>query len=310
MLNSLFIFIVAMAMVIYGATLATKYSAKLAEDFKLSKYIIGFIVVAFISILPEALISINSAFAGVPSLGLGTLFGSNVADLTLVFAIIIIFTGKEIKLESKILSNVNGYPFFLILPLFLGLNGYYSRLEGLLLIIVGGFFYYMVFKNDVNVSVSLEGGGKNKYKNILMLILSMALLLVGSSFTVSSAVSIAGILSISPILIGMLIVGLGTTMPELFFSLKSVQKGEDDLAVGDILGTVLADATILVGVLAFIHPFYFPVKIIYITGIFMLVASIILLTFMYTGQRISKKEGYLLLVFWIIYVLTETIISG
>lgn len=309
MLNSIFIFIVAMAMVIYGATLATKYSTRLAEDFKLSKYIIGFIVVAFISILPEALISINSAFAGLPSFGLGTLLGSNVSDLTLVFAIIIIFTGKEIKLKSKILSNISGYHLFLMLPLFLGLNGYYSRIEGLLLIIVGGFFYYSVFKNEVKIDVIL-GDGKNKYKNILMLLLAMTLLLIGSSFTVSSAASMANILSISPILIGMLIVGLGTTMPELFFSLKSVQKGEDDLAVGDILGTVLADATILVGVLAFINPFYFPVKIIYVTGIFMLVASIILLTFMHTGRVISKKEGYLLFIFWIIYVLTESIISG
>jgi cation:H+ antiporter len=207
------------------------------------------------------------------------------------------------------LSNINGYPFFLLLPLFLGLNGYYSRIEGLLLIIVGGFFYYSVFKNDVNVAVTLESDNKNKYKNILMLLLSMALLLVGSSFTVSSATSMANILSISPILIGMLIVGLGTTMPELFYSLKSVQKGEDDLAVGDILGTVLADATILIGVLAFIHPFHFPVKIVYFTGIFMLIASIILLTFMYTGQKITKKEGYILLIFWMVYVLTEAIIN-
>lgn len=308
MINSVFIFIAAMAMVIYGATLATKYSAKLAEDFKLSKYIIGFIVVAFISILPEALISINSAFEGAPSFGLATLLGSNVSDLTLIFAILIIFTGREMKIESKVLGNIQAYPSFLMLPLLFGLNGYYSRLEGAVLILIGGLFYYMIFKNSVNSEPMVETG-HNKYKNILMLLVAMVLLLIGSHFTVTSAISIAGILKITPILIGMLIVGLGTTMPELFFSLKSVQKKDDELAVGDILGTVLADATILVGLLAFISPFYFPVKIIYVTGMFMFVASMILLKFMKTGAILSKKEGYLLLLFWLVFVLTESIVN-
>lgn len=308
MLNSLFIFIVALGMVIYGATLATKYSAKLAEDFKLSKYIIGFIVVAFISILPEGLISISSAFQGEPSFGLATLFGSNVSDLTLIFAILIIFTGREMKIESKVLGNIEAFPSFLMLPLIFGLNGYYSRLEGAILILIGGLFYYMVFRNSVN-SEPMKETGHDKYKHILMLIVSMLLLLVGSHFTVASAIDIAEILKITPILIGMLIVGLGTTMPELFFSLKSVQRKDDELAVGDILGTVLADATILVGLLAFISPFYFPVKIIYVTGMFMFVSSMILLKFMKTGAIISRKEGYFLLLFWLVFVLTESIVN-
>jgi len=308
MINNLFIFIVAMSMVIYGATLATRYSARLAGDFKLSKYIISFIVVAFISILPEGLISISSAINGAPSLGLGTLLGSNVADLTLIFAILTFYIGGSLKIESKIMKNFEAYPSFLILPLIFGFNGYYSRVEGLILILAGCYFYYVVFKNGVDLSRTLEDKN-DKYKNILMLLLSMSLLLIGSNFTVTSIISITNILDISPILIGMLIVGLGTTIPELFFSLRSVKEKENDLAIGDILGTVLADATILVGILAFIDPFYFPVKIIYVTGVFMLVASMLLLKFMNSDRVLSKKEGYLLFVFWITYVLTETIIN-
>ncbi|MEI7480636.1 MAG: hypothetical protein WCJ59_03340, partial [bacterium] len=128
MLNNLFIFIVSLFIVIKGATISTKYAGRLAEVFKLSKYTIGFIVVAIISILPETFISINSAFEGVPEFGLGTLFGGNVADLTLVFFIILIFAGRKIKIESVILKNNLFYPLLLLVPIILGLNGHYSRL--------------------------------------------------------------------------------------------------------------------------------------------------------------------------------------
>jgi cation:H+ antiporter len=94
-------------------------------------------------------------------------------------------------------------------------------------------------------------------------------------------------------------------MPELFFSLKCVKKKDDSLAIGDLLGTVLADATIVVGILALISPFTFPIKIIYVTGVFMVIASFLLFFFMHTGRNISKKEGLWLFLFWISFVVAE-----
>lgn len=308
MIENLLIFTFSLLLVVKGATLATKYSAKLAENFHLSKYIIGFIIVAFISILPETLISINSAVKGIPDFGLGTLFGSNVADLTLIFAILIIYARRGIKIESKVLKNIRLYPFFLLLPLIFGLNGHYSRIEGVALVISGALFYYLVFKNGVDVSERLHNGNE-KYKNLFLLIFAMALLLVGAHFTVISATELAHTLKITPILIGMLVVSLGTTMPELFYSLKSVKRKDDGLAIGDIMGSVLADATIVVGVLSFISPFSFPVKIVYITGAFMVVASLVLLHFMRSGRTITKKEGYMLLAFWATYAIIEFIVN-
>ncbi|MFH1385689.1 MAG: hypothetical protein ABIG65_01425 [Patescibacteria group bacterium] len=307
MFNNLFIFVVAFFLVIKGATLATKYAARLAESFKLSKYVVGFIVVAIISILPEAFIAINAAIKGIPSFGLGVLFGSNIADLTLVFAVIVLFAGRGIRVESKILKNHVVYPLLLLLPLVLGLNGHFSRLEGLALIITGGVFYYIVFKNGIDrVAAS---SANSRLKNLFMLIFSMAVLLAGSHFVVTSATGLAQALRVSPILIGMLVVGIGTTMPEIFFSIKCAKKHDDSLAVGDILGTVLADATIVVGILALVSPFYFPIKIIYITGLFMVVASATLFHFMRSGRTLSKKEAYLLFAFWLIFVLVEFIVN-
>lgn len=310
MLENLFIFTISIFLVLRGATLATKYSAKLAENFNIPKHTIGFIVIAFISILPETFISINSAIENSPEFGLGTLLGSNVADLTLIFGILIIYAKRGIKIKSRILKNVELYPFFLLLPIILGLNGYYSRAEGLVLIISGIIFYYLIFKKNVDTSNIPPNTNDKKIKNFLFLIFAMSLLLIGSHFTVTSATELALSLKIAPILIGMLIVGLGTTMPEFFFSLKALRKKEDDLAIGDILGSVLADATIVIGILAVIDPFYFPVKIIYVTGAFMIIFSIILIRFMQTGRVLSKKEGYLLLLFWVIYAIVEFIVNS
>jgi cation:H+ antiporter len=304
MVNNLFIFIVALFMVIKGATLATKYAALLAESYRLSKYTVGFIIIAIISILPETFISINAALKGIPSFGLGVLFGSNIADLTLIFAAIILLAGRGLKIESKILKNHAVYPFILLLPLVLGFNGHFSRLEGIALIIAGVVFYYLALRNGIDKKLPLHKNS-GRLGSSLMLLFSMAILLVGAHFTVTSATALADYFGVNPILIGMLIVGLGTTMPELFFSLKSVKKRDDSLAVGDILGTVLADATIVVGILALVNPFFFPQKIIYITGAFMVAASFILFRFMHSGRAISRKEAYLLFAFWVAFVIVE-----
>src|SRR3989344_4541299 len=190
MIENLLIFVVSLALVIRGSTLATEYSAKLAEGFRLSKYVVGFILVAFISILPESLISINSAIEGVPAFGLGPLRGSNVADLTLIFAILLISAERGIKIESRILKNINTYPLFLLLPLALGLDGHYSRLDGTFLILAGAVFYYMIFRKGVPVPEILRDGN-DRLKNFLLLLYAMALLLLGAHFTVTSAAALA-----------------------------------------------------------------------------------------------------------------------
>lgn len=309
MINSLFIFAVSLFMVIKGATLATKHAAKLAEGLHLSKYTVGFIIVAVISILPETFVAINAGLSGSPSFGLAVLFGGNVADLTLVFAIIILLAGRNLKIEGGILKNNKIFPLLLLIPIMLGLDGSYSRPEGLALIIAGGIFYYISLKKGVD-GVLIKNEAGDRLKSSVMLLFSMVILLVGSHFTVTSAVSLATYWNMNPVLIGMLIVGLGATMPELLFSLKAVKKNDDSLAVGDILGTVLADATIVVGILALISPFSFPQKIVYITGMFMVAASVVLLKFMNSGKTISKKEGIILFMFWIIFALTEFLINS
>lgn len=308
MIYNIILLAVSIFLVVKGATIATKYSSKLAQSLGMSKYVIGFILVAFISILPETIISIDSALSGIPEFGLGTLFGSNVADLTLVVAIIIFYARRGIRVEKKMLKDVGLYPLFLLLPLLFGVNGFYSRLEGALMIMFGIFFYFLMLRKAKN-STQKSGSHEGRLKNFLILLFSLGLLLLGSHFAVKSSVFVAQAIGVRPIIIGIVFVGLGTTLPELFYALKSVKSRKDGLAVSDIMGTVLADATLVVGVIALIKPFYFPVQIVFLTGISMVVCTLILMRFMQSERTISAREAYILFGLWIIYVLAEFLLS-
>lgn len=192
-------------------------------------------------------------------------------------------------------------------PIILGLNGRYSRIEGILLIIVGLLFYYLILKKEVyTTKVHRE---KFRLKNLILLLLSMGGLLLGSHFTVKYGVDFAHGLNIRPILIGILIIGLGTTLPELLFSVKAAKRNHNDLALGDILGTVVADATIVVGMIAIIRPFTFNPRIIFVTGIFMILAMCLLFYFMKSDKTLNKKEVFLLFIFYIAFVLTEFFVN-
>jgi cation:H+ antiporter len=297
------LFIVALVAIIKSADLAMRYSSLIAKDLKISKHLVGFLIVALISVLPEAFIAVMSAFQGEPSLGLGTLFGSNIADLTLVFALIIFFSKRDIKISSKIIKSSHLYLLTMSVPLLLGCDGHFSRFEGILLVVLGAVFYVWMLKKDK--AIYQEITYSFKIKNLIYLLLSMALLLVASYMTVKHGIALAQGLGLSPIIIGILGVSIGTTLPELFFSIKAVRKKHYDLALGDILGTVITDAVIIVGIMALIHPFTFPVRSIYITGLFMLVATAILFHYMKTNRVLNRKEGILLALLYLVFIVTE-----
>jgi cation:H+ antiporter len=268
--------------------------------------VVGFLIIALISVLPETLISINAAIQGVPAFGLGTLFGSNIADLTLILGLVIFFA-REIKIQKNILRMNQLFVLCMGTPLLFGLNGHYSRIEGFLLILVCILFYVSILKtarkevSDVTYTFSK--------KNLAFLLLSMGLLLISAHFTVEYGVALAQDLNIPPILIGMFLVGLGTTLPELFFSVKAVKKNRDGLAIGDILGTVITDATFVIGIMAIISPFTFNPNLIFGAGFFMFLAALLLFHFMKSERILTKKEGLLLIFFYLCYVVVEILLN-
>lgn len=308
-MENIALLILSLYVVAQGAGFATKYSEKVAEGFHVPRYLVGFFVVSFISILPETFIAISSSLQGNPSFGVGTLLGSNVADLTIIFVILAFVAGKSgLRIEKGLYRKISIYPLFLTIPMLLGLDGKFTRSEGAVLLVVGIIFSVFVFKRSVDVKVK-EHGLRHHLLNASLLVGSMSMLLAGAHFTVHSAIELAGNLGIAPILVGVLIVSLGTTIPELFFGIKAIKSHNHGLAVGDVLGSVLADATTVIGIVALMSPFEFPERIAYVAGGFMVAASIVLVILFRSNYRLHRREALILVAMWLIYIIAEVLVA-
>jgi cation:H+ antiporter len=293
--------IVALFVLIKSADYGIKYSSRLARMFHLSEFLVSFFVVAFISVLPEATVGVISSLQGVPELGLSTLLGSNVADLTIVFGIITLFSVSGIHVKSKILKKDYFYLILLLFPVIMGFDGHYSRNDGAVLILSGLlFFLTLSIENHMFSRDMSHLRTRHFWTTLLLLLASVAVLLASAYYTVRYGVLTAQAFHVPASVIGVTVLSLGVCLPELTFGIRAIRLNHDSLALGDILGTVITDATILVGVMAIIRPFSFDPAIAYVTGLSMFFAAILVTAFMQAGQVLTKKEGVVLIFFYVI----------
>jgi cation:H+ antiporter len=304
-LINLALFLASLFLLVKSADYATRYSSRLARSLHLSEFIISFFIVAVISVSPEAAVSVISAIEGVPEFGLGTLLGSNVADLTLVLGIVVLVSFKGVSVKSEILREDYYYLALLLAPIILGLDGFYSRIDGLMLVLSGLLFFYTLSLESKMFRRHIKIKNRSALKNLILLVLSLGLLLVSAVCTVNFGIGFAEDVQLPPILVGLTIVSIGTCLPELLFSIRAVRTKHDELALGDILSTVIIDATIILGITALISPFHFKAAIIYITGLAMFLAGLLTVVFITTGKILTKKEGIYLLFFYIAYLIVE-----
>lgn len=289
---------------------AIRYSSKIAKALHLQEFIVSFFIIAIVSVLPEATISIMSAIKGDSQLGLGTLIGSNVADLTFVFGIVALVSSGGIKVQSKILRNNVFYLVLLLFPLLLGIDGELSRMDGAILVMVGGLFFYRIYTESKRFSKKFIEAKREPFaKSLTLLIICLLVILASAFFTVNYAQKLAHEIKIPAMLIGITVLAIGTCLPELAFSLKAVRKNHDDLALGDILGTVITDGTILLGIVALIKPIVYNPPSMYLLGGAMFLGGIFTIFFMKSDKTIDKKEGLILIFFYIIFLILQFILN-
>ncbi len=305
---NLFFFLVSLFCLGKSAQYATLISSKLARTFHLSEFVISFFIISVISVLPEASISVISAFEGIPEFGLATLLGSNVVDLTLVIGIIAIFSRKGVKVRSQVLQKDFFYLTLLVFPIILGWDGNLSRTDGIVLVLSGVLFFFTLYieSNIFRKKISLMKSTLF-YKNLGLMVLSVIALGISAYFTIESSVSFANDLGIPAVVVGLLMVSVGTCLPELFFSIKSLQSHHEQLALGNILGTVIIDATIILGIVSMINPIFFDRAILYTTGLSMFFAALLLVIFIRIEKVLTKLDGVYLLFFFLIFMIIEFI---
>ncbi len=306
MYKEVLIFIIGCTVLVKSSEYAVKSVAHLARFFRLTEFVTSFILVAFVSSLPEGFISIISALRGDPGIGMGTLLGGNIADLTLILGLVAL-AGHPIKIHSSIIKKDLYFAILLLLPIILSLNGTLSRLDGAILLSAGIIFMLVLLKERGYFHKPYED--RNHWlKQISIFSVSVALMILSAHYIVQSTHAMALGLGVPSLIIGLILVALGTTLPEFTFSLQSVKKGHGDLAIGDILGAVVVDACIIMGITALITPIAVNVFLISIIGLFTAFAVIFALTFMRTDSMLSKNEALALVLFYIAFIVVQILI--
>ncbi|OHA00812.1 MAG: hypothetical protein A3C07_02090 [Candidatus Sungbacteria bacterium RIFCSPHIGHO2_02_FULL_47_11] len=305
------LFVGSLLVVVQGSRLVIRHATPIARSLRLSDFATSFLVVGVLSAFPETTISVISAFENVPTLGLGLIFGSNVADLTLVFGIAALFTTRGITVRSDFLKKDFIFIIPLLIPILLGFDGFFSRFDGVILILGGVVFFMVLYTMGHRPSFGPDAApDHHTFKHIFLFMIGIIALLGAAYGTVVFAERIAILLRIPEVLIGLSLITLGTTIPELSFSINAAKTQHGELVLGDILGVVITDATIVLGLMAILNPYAFDRRLIFVTGFAMVLAAIISLNFMRSGRTLGKREGVSLILLYIFFLSVEFSLQG
>lgn len=305
LLLNFFILILSLLAILKGANLVSKYANRLSTSLKLSRFTIGFVFISIILMSPEIIISLTSSSQAIPTLGLGMLLGSAIADLTLAFAILVFISKKSLSIQSQTLKSYEGYIYLLFLPFLLGLDGAFSSIDGVILILAGIFAYFKVLEKDIEEKKDEPTPSKNNLKHFFFLILGVSLLLIGAHLIIFVTKNLASLYNFDILLVGLLFISLGALIPELTLAVDFIKKGYSSLAIGNLLGAALGNTTLVLGILALSNPFTFPARAIYLSGSFLIFAALILYQFMLSERSLNRKEARILLVFWLLFISSE-----
>lgn len=306
-INLTLLILSCLVLVISGSFLVKSLS-KIASYLKISEFVVGFIIMAFATSIPELFVGISSALAHNTALALGNVIGANILDLTIVIGIVILL-GRGIKIKRKTTKKDALYMFFIAtLPLALMWIGHsISRIDGIILL--GAFFFYAgkLFKEKKIFKKEAENHEK-KWEPVLntaLFIFSLALLFLSSRFVVKYATLLSFDLLLPPILIGLFLVSIGTTLPELIFESRAVLMGHSEMALGDLIGSVIVNSTLVLGVTALIFPITADLLLFITSGIFMLIVAFLFATFVESGNKLYIKEGIALILLYIFFIIIE-----
>ena len=295
------VLIVSLLVLAWSADKFVDGACGVAKFFGLSPFLIGMVIVGFGTSAPEMLVSATSALEGSPSIALGNAYGSNIANIALILGVAAIV--NPIKVDRALMKKE--LPFLLItipLTVVLILDGQISRIDAIILLAV--FLVIMVISSlgkKEELSEDAENGGKvSIIKSLFLLVMGLTLLISSSKALVWAAQEIAVSLGISELIIGLTIVALGTSLPELASSVSAARKNEHEVAFGNVVGSNLFNTLCVVGIAAAIAPVASDPKI--LLRDMPVVALLTLLLFVFAArQKISRISGVFLVAVYFAY---------
>jgi len=311
--NIIIFLAVCLLMFFFGSWLI-KALMRLAHFLRWREFVLGFFIVALAYVLPNLFFGINAAFRGIPELSLGDIIGGNVIYFTLVASLAFVGGSAVLPAESRMVQrSVVFGTIAAILPLILLLDGDLSRIDGIILLVSFAFYVFWLFSKEERFKKvyyikkdEISYGILKFLKDLLFIIVAIALLLFASNLMVEIAVAFSEVLNIALPLVGILIVGLGNTLPEIYFTIVSAKQKEPWLILGNLVGSVIYTSTFVLGIVVLIS----PIKIsdfspFIIARAFLIVSALTFFLAIKSGQKITRLEGLILLALYILFLLAE-----
>ena len=311
-LNLLY-FVLSCIVMVFAGTFLIKNLTKIARFLLITEFAAAFIIMAVATSLPELFIGITSALAKNPALSFGNVMGANILNLTLITGIIILVARKiEIK-SKKIRRDAFFTSLIILLPIVLFLIGNeLSRYDGAILLAVFFMYSYRLIKQRKKFKKKLEDRVKRKeiVLTTFLFILFLFVLFFSAKFVVHYASLLVFDLKLPAIMIGLFLVSFGTTLPELIFGVRAAQLKHADMSLGDQLGTMITNSTLVLGVAALIYPIEVAFAPFIISAIFLFVMGFLFVTFCESGRKLDTREGISLILLYIFFVIIEFYVSG
>lgn len=293
---------------------------RLARALEIREFVVAFFFMAAAASLPNLFVGLTAALGGTPELSLGDIFGNNLIALTLAVAVAAFLSpAGNIEARGKIIQHTALFTMAAaILPIALLLDGALTRIDGLILI---AFFLYYVdwlldHKQESHHPTPL-GHHSPANRRLWVLLRDAGLAIAGVALIIAAALGLvlaarffAGELGVSLTLIGLLVVGFGNALPEVYFAALSARRGDTGLILGNLMGSVIFPATLVLGIIALIH----PIAAEHLTALFpsrlgLIAAALLFYLFARTRQKISRGEALILLLIYLAVVVVAVTVA-
>lgn len=292
--------IIGFVLLIKGADFFVDGASSVAAKLKVPSLIIGLTVVSIGTSLPEAAVSISASLGGVNGISLGNVIGSNIFNLLMVVGISSIIL--PILTDRAILTR--DMPFNLgitVVLCFMLLDSHLSRVEAVILLLLLAVYLFILIRSALK---NREEGEETKvltwFKSILFIVLGAAAIIGGGQLVVDSAKTIAASLGMSDTLIGLTVVALGTSLPELVTSIVAARKGDSGIAMGNVIGSCIFNILFILGVAGVISPMTADSAFLIDTGILIGICLVMLL-FAFTKRKTDRLEGAACVLIYVAY---------
>lgn len=306
--------IIGFALLIKGADFFVDGASKIAKALHVSPLLIGLTIVAFGTSSPEATVSIVAALEENAGVAIGNVVGSNIFNITFVVGLTALLSPLKVESETirkEIPFTLLASTSLLILISDISLqslsSNFITRGDGFIFLLFFAIFLYYIFEvarhsrdkiKQENVAVEEPSWGKN----ILFTLGGLAAIIFGGDLTVNSSIKIAYSFGMSETLVGLTIVAVGTSLPELITSVTAALKKQSEIALGNIVGSNIFNILFVLGAASVISPLAVDPKIV-VDVVLMIILTVVLLIFSRSNSRIGKIEGIILAVAYIIYMI-------